>query len=119
MCIRDSKSCVPLSLKKATAYPPIKVYRSKADKGIKDAVEFKLEITKVDYKPTAQKVIVNFRVWIPGPAGVGGKWDDKWFLDMRGFEKSSKIDDIQMQVQRTGSTANHGKITLNFYSLIV
>ena len=44
---------------------------------------------------------------------------DKWFLDMRGFEKSAKIDDIQMQVQRTGSTANHGKITLNFYSLIV
>ena len=113
------KSCVPLSLKKATRNPPIKVYRSKADKGIKDAVEFKLEITKVDYKPTAQKVIVNFKVWIPGPAGIGGKWDDKWFLDMRGFEKSSNIDDIQMQVQRTGSTANHGKITLNFYSLIV
>ena len=113
------KRCIPISLKKANANPPIKIYRSKGEKGIKDAIEFKLEITKVDYKPTAQKVIVNFKVWEPGPMGIGGRWDDKWFLDMRGFEKSAKIDDIQMQVQKTGSTANHGKITLNFYSLIV
>ncbi len=113
------KKCIPISLKKANQNPPIKIYRSKGEKGIKDAIEFKLEITKVDYKPTAQKVIVNFKVWVPGPMGIGGKWDDKWFLDMRGFEKSANIDDIQMQVQRTGSTANHGKITLNFYSLIV
>ena len=115
----DNKKCIPISLKKANPNPPIKIYRSKGEKGIKDALEFQLEITKVDYKPSAQKVIVNFKVWEPGPMGVGGKWDDKWFLDMRGFEKSSKIDDIQMQVQKTGSTANHGKITLNFYSLIV
>ena len=113
------KRCIPISLKKANANPPIKIYRSKGEKGIKDALEFKLEITKVDYKPSAQKVIVNFKVWEPGPMGIGGRWDNKWFLDMRGFEKSAKIDDIQMQVQRTGSTANHGKITLNFYSLIV
>jgi len=115
----NGKLCIPISLKKANQNPPIKIYRSKGEKGIKDAIEFKLEITQVDYKPTAQKVIVNFRVWMPNSMGIGGRWDDKWFLDMRGFEKSANIDDIQMQVQRTGSTANHGKITLNFYSLIV
>jgi len=106
------KVCVPISLKKAGPSPPITIYRTKADRGIRDAVNFQLQITNVDYKPTSMTVRCNFRIMTPDG------WDDKWFMDMRGFEASKNIDDIQLQIQK-GTLANHGKITLNFYSLIV
>jgi hypothetical protein len=112
------KVCVPISLKKAGPNPPIEIYRTKADKGIRKAVNFDLQITSVDYKPTSMTVRCNFKIWKPDALGIGGRWEDKWFMDMRGFEKSANIDDIQLQIQK-GTLANHGKITLNFYSLIV
>ena len=39
----DGKLCIPISLKKANKNPPIKIYRSKGEKGIKDAAKMLAE----------------------------------------------------------------------------
>ena len=106
----DDKESIPISLKKAASNnPPLKLLKHKDLKGIEDALELKVEITKVDYKPTADKAIVEFSVG--GKAGA--------MLDFRGFETTSSIENVQAQIQAAGSTANHGKITLPLYSFIV
>ena len=105
------RNCIPISLKKAdSSSPPIHLFRHKESTSIKQALGLNIEITSVDYKPDAMKTIVNFK--------VNGKPD--WFLDIRGFESKSKgvIQDVQLQLQH-GTAANHGKITLPFYSFIV
>mgnify|MGYP003325564980 CR=1 FL=1 len=107
------KVCVPISLKKAGPNPPIEIYRTKADKGIRKAVNFDLQITSVDYKPTSMTVRCNFKIWKPDALGIGGRWEDKWFMDMRGFEKSANIDDIQLQIQKgTLATVSYTHLTL-------
>ena len=106
----EDKESLPISLKKAASpNPPLKLLKHKDLKGIEDALELEVEITKVDYKPTADKAIVEF--------SIGGK--SGAMLDFRGFETTSSIENVQAQIQAAGSTANHGKITLPLYSFIV
>ena len=106
----EDQQSIPISLKKAGRQnPPLKELKHKDIKGIEDALELEVEITKVDYKPTADKAIVEF--------SIGGK--SGAMLDFRGFEKTSQIMNVQAQIQAAGSTANHGKITLPLYSFIV
>ena len=106
----EDHESIPISLKKASnAAPPLKELKHKDLKGIEDALELEVEITKIDYKPTADKAIVEF--------SIGGK--SGAMLDFRGFEKTSQIMNVQAQIQAAGSTANHGKITLPLYSFIV
>ncbi len=103
-------TCVPISLKKTSVrYPPLKLYRHKDDYSVKQAMLLKITIDKVDYKPTAQKAIVEFSV---------GK-QSGWSLEIRGFESSSSgaISDVQLQLQK-GKEASHGKITLPLYSFL-
>ena len=40
------------------------------------------------------------------------------YLDIRGFESSKKIADVQVQLSKTGSSAAHGKVTLPIITLI-
>tara|TARA_B100000131_G_C18086773_1_gene600514 strand:- start:65 stop:1804 length:1740 start_codon:yes stop_codon:yes gene_type:complete len=106
----DDKESIPISLKKAGGQnPTLKLLKHKDLKGIEDGLELQVEITKVDYKPTADKAIVEF--------SIGGK--SGAMLDFRGFEKTANIENVQAQIQAAGSTANHGKITLPLYSFIV
>ena len=106
----EDKECIPISLKKAAGKnPPLKLLKHKNLKGVEDALDLEVKITKIDYKPTADKAIVEFS--IGGKAGA--------MLDFRGFETTSKIENVQAQIQAAGSTANHGKITLPLYSFIV
>ena len=106
----EDQECIPISLKKAgNSNPPLKELKHKDLKGIEDALDLKVEITKVDYKPTADKAIVEFSI-----GGKGGA-----MLDFRGFEKTANIENVQAQIQAAGSTANHGKIALPLYSFIV
>lgn len=103
--------CIPISLKKAdSSSPPIKLFKHAESSSVEQALELNIEITSVDYKPDAMKTIVNFTV----------NGERNWFLDIRGFESKSKgvIQDVQLQLQH-GTAANHGKITLPFYSFIV
>ena len=103
---------IPISLKKGSkGSVPLKVIRHKQSKGIEDALELDVKITNVTYVPTAEagKAIVEFD--IGGTAGIK--------LDFRGFEVTSSIENVQAQVQVTGSTASHGKVTLPLYSFII
>ena len=105
----NKKIAIPISLKKAqSASPPSRVFRHKEDKGLKKALNFEVEIEKVDYKFDADKALVYFSV-----SGHSGH-----FLDMRGFETSASIENIQIQLMKTGSSAAHGKIALPLYSFI-
>ena len=102
--------CIPISLKKAqNGFPPIQLMRHKASRGVKTAINLEVKITKIDYKPTADKAIVEF--------SVGGKTGAN--LDFRGFETTSNIENVQAQIQAAGSSASHGKIALPLYSFIV
>ena len=103
------KDCMGLSLKKATS-PSVKmeVLRHKKVKGMKEALNMKIEVTKVDYLESNQKCLVYFNL-----AGKSGH-----YLDVRGFESSKKIADVQVQLSKTGSSAAHGKVTLPIISLI-
>ena len=83
--------------------------RHKASRGVKTAINLEVKITKIDYKPTADKAIVEF--------SVGGKTGAN--LDFRGFETTSNIENVQAQIQAAGSSASHGKIALPLYSFIV
>tara|TARA_B100001250_G_scaffold412271_1_gene443042 strand:- start:45 stop:1808 length:1764 start_codon:yes stop_codon:yes gene_type:complete len=106
----EDHESIPISLKKAgNASPSLKLLKHKDLKGIEDGLNLEVEITKVDYKPTADKAIVEF--------SIGGK--SGAMLDFRGFEKTANIENVQAQIQAAGSTANHGKITLPLYSFIV
>ena len=55
----------------------------------------------------ADKALVYFSV-----SGHSGH-----FLDMRGFETSASIENIQIQLMKTGSSAAHGKIALPLYAI--
>jgi len=103
------KELIGISLKKATS-PSVKmeVLDHKEVKGLKKALDLKIEITNVHYLPTNQKCIVDFTVG--GQAGH--------YLDIRGFESSKKIADIQIQLSKKGSSAAHGKVTLPVVTLI-
>jgi len=103
---------IPISLKKGRkGRVPLKLIKHKQTKGIEDALELEVKITKVTYVPTAEagKAIVEFDI-----GGVAGAK-----LDFRGFEVTTKIENIQAQIQAAGSTSSHGKITLPLYSFIV
>tara|TARA_B100001250_G_scaffold23571_1_gene19776 strand:+ start:533 stop:2410 length:1878 start_codon:yes stop_codon:yes gene_type:complete len=103
---------IPISLKKGgKGSVPLKLIKHKQTKGIEDALSLDVNITNITYVPTAEagKAIVEFD--IGGTAGVK--------LDFRGFEVTSSIENVQAQVQVTGSTASHGKVTLPLYSFII
>ena len=104
-----SKTCVGISLKKATSKNvAMKVMRHSGVKGLKDSLAMKIEVTGVEYSDTNQKCIVNF--------SISGK--EGHYLDIRGFESSRIIADIQVQLSKRGSSAAHGKVTLPVISLI-
>jgi hypothetical protein len=103
------KDCIGISLKKATS-KAVKIVEidHKDTGGIKKALNMKVDITKVLYSDSNQKCIVEFEV-----SGEKGQ-----YLDIRGFESSRKIADVQVQLSKKGSSAAHGKITLPVISLI-
>ena len=102
------KELIGISLKKTEREPAaIKMFDHKDFAGLKESLNLDLEITKVDYKPNAMKCVINFTL-----AGETGH-----FMDVRGFESSKILADVQMQLQK-GTAANHGKATLPAFSLI-
>ena len=103
------KTCMGVSLKKALS-PSVKtaILRHKKVKGMKEALNMKIEVTEVKYLESNQKCLVYFNL-----ADKKGH-----YLDIRGFESSKKIADIQVQLSKTGSSAAHGKITLPVITLI-
>lgn len=105
----EKRECIGISLKKATS-KSVKIVEidHKDTGGIKKALNMKVDITEVLYSDSNQKCIVEFEV-----SGEKGQ-----YLDIRGFESSRKIADVQVQLSKKGSSAAHGKITLPVISLI-
>lgn len=105
----EKRECIGISLKKATS-KSVKIVEidHKDTGGIKKALNMKVDITQVLYSDSNQKCIVEFEV-----SGEKGQ-----YLDIRGFESSRKIADVQVQLSKKGSSAAHGKITLPVISLI-
>jgi hypothetical protein len=105
----DERECIGISLKKATSKSVKMVVMDHKDTGgIKKALNMKVDITNVLYSDSNQKCIVEFEV-----SGEKGQ-----YLDIRGFESSRKISDVQVQLSKKGSSAAHGKITLPVISII-
>ena len=103
------KICIGISLKKSTEpRAKMKVMRHSGVKGLKDALAMNVEITDVEYSESNQKCIVNFNV-----SGRSGQ-----YLDIRGFDRSREIKDVQVQLSQRGGAAAHGKISLPVVSLI-
>tara|TARA_Y100001973_G_C5167560_1_gene317073 strand:- start:46 stop:1461 length:1416 start_codon:yes stop_codon:yes gene_type:complete len=99
-----------ISLKKANSSSvKMKVIDHKGDKGLKDSLNMNIDITDVKFLPTNQKCIVEFNM-----SGEKGH-----YFDIRGFETTTKIADVQVQLSKTGSSAAHGKITLPVVTLIL
>lgn len=105
----ERKECIGISLKKATS-KSVKIVEMdhKDTGGIKKALNMKVDITNVIYSDSNQKCIVEFEI-----SGEKGQ-----YLDIRGFESSRKIADVQVQLSKKGSSAAHGKITLPVISII-
>ena len=113
-----SRDCVPISLKKVIAtskeikevtVPNVRIteFDHKETKGLEDSVNLDVDITNVKYEPKNAKCIVEFK--------LGGEKGHQ--MDIRGFESSKKIADVQMQLQK-GAAANHGKATLGVFTII-
>jgi len=105
----EKRECIGISLKKASS-KSVKIVEidHKDTGGIKKALNMKVDVTQVLYSDSNQKCIVEFEV-----SGEKGQ-----YLDIRGFESSRKIADVQVQLSKKGSSAAHGKITLPVISLI-
>ena len=83
----EEGTVIPVSLKKGRkGSVPLKLIKHKQTKGIEDALELEVKITKVTYVPTAEagKAIVEFDI-----GGVAGAK-----LDFRGFEVTSSIENV-------------------------
>ena len=105
-----SSTLLGISLKKATSSSvKMKVIDNKEIKGLKNSLNMHIEITDVKFLPTNQKCIVEFDM-----SGEKGH-----YFDIRGFETTTKIADVQVQLSKTGSSAAHGKITLPVVTLIL
>ena len=104
-----AKNIIPISLKKTNTANVHKEVISMPDVAkLQDFVDLNVNVTRVKYDATNLKCQIYF--------DVAGMPDT--YLDARGFEESGSIADIQIQLQQTGSAANHGKVTLPVTYLI-
>ena len=71
-----------------------------------------VKITDVEYKANTQKALLKFEV-----DGLPGK-EGKWSFDIRGFETTRQLGDIQLGLLKKGSATYHGKITLPVSTMI-
>mgnify|MGYP001357861301 CR=1 FL=1 len=109
----QSKTFVPISLKKATKdRPPVQAIIVKEPADLEKYFHIKIDVSKFNYNVNNQKAQIYFSISnFPGKSG-------DYFLDARGFESTNKMADIQVQLQQPKSAANHGKITLPVATLV-
>ena len=109
----EDKEFVPISLKYATGpNPGVGVFKQTEPADIAKYFGMSVRITKVQMKADDQKAIVYFVV-----SGIRGD-SGKYAFDMRGFETTAKMDNIQIGLMKSGAGAYQGKITLPVTSII-
>lgn len=109
----DSKEFVPISLKQSTVDDPhVSVVQVKEPRDLEKYFTMTVKITDVEYKANTQKALLKFEV-----DGLPGK-EGKWSFDIRGFETTRQLGDIQLGLLKKGSATYHGKITLPVSTMI-
>lgn len=98
---------VPISLKKADAPSPlVQSIFVREPKDLQKYFDMKVSVYKVELLPGNKKAKVYFTLEGLGP-------EKQLYFDMRGFEPTASIADIQIQLmEAAGGSAAHGKITL-------
>ena len=103
----DSNEFVPISLKKSEVdSPDAKLIANREPRDLEKYFHMTVDLGTVIYKATNQKAIIPFTI-----SGLPGKSGD-WEFDVRGFETTRKIEDIQLGLKKDASATYHGKITL-------
>lgn len=115
----DDKECVGISLKKQqSSSVPLKKFDHKDVKGLQEALDMKLEITKIEWLPSASKAIIWFSV------GHGEVFDKNWNLDVRGTESGKAeggrggLAGVQLNLMYKGGTTAHGKASMSVFSFL-
>ena len=101
------KTFVPISLKKAdSSNPQCQQIFVSEPKDLEKYFNMKVNVYKTELLPGNKKAKVYFKLEGLGP-------EKKLYFDMRGFESTASIADIQIQLmEAAGGSAAHGKITL-------
>ena len=104
---------IPISLKQSKSpNPAVQAIFHKEPKDLDKYFRMHVEVTDIKYNPNNQKAEIEFDITnlkdIPDAA-------NKWKFDVRGFETTRELADVQLGLLQTGSGAKdsyHGKITL-------
>jgi len=115
LCYRgiEDQEFIPISLKMAKSdNPQVAISKRTEPSDIEKYFKMKVRITSVQMKADDQKAIVKFRV-----SGLRGK-NGAMSFDIRGFEETAKLADIQMGLLKPGAAAYAGKATLPIATLI-
>ena len=115
LCYRgiEDKEFIPISLKMAKSEgPKVGISKRTEPADIEKYFKMKVRITGVQMKADDQKAIVKFKV-----SGLRGK-NGAMMFDIRGFEETVKLADIQMGLLKKGASAYAGKATLPIATLI-
>ncbi len=104
---------IPISLKQSkTPNPSVQAVFHREPKDLDKYFRMQVDISDVKYNPNNQKAEIEFDI-----TNLKGTADDlnKWKFDVRGFETTRELADIQLGLLQRGGGAKdsyHGKITL-------
>ena len=109
----DKKEFVPISLKKSEIdSPKTKLTKIAEPSDLEKYFSMKVKVDKIQMKGDDQKAIIFFKV-----DGLPGK-EGSYSFDIRGFESTSVITDIQLGLLKKGGSTYQGKITLPITTMI-
>ena len=104
---------IPISLKQSKSpNPAVQAVFHREPKDLDKYFRMQVEVSDVKYNPNNQKAEIEFDI-----TNLKGTEDsaNKWKFDVRGFETTRQLADVQLGLLQRGSGAKdsyHGKITL-------
>lgn len=109
----ESHEFVPISLKKSEVPDPkVALIAMREPKDMEKYFNMTIDMGVVQYKSSTQKAIIPFSIsGLPGKSG-------QYSFDVRGFESTREMADIQMGLLKVGSATYHGKITLPVATMV-
>ena len=109
----NDKEFVPISLKKSEIdNPKTKLTKIAEPSDLEKYFNMTVKIDKIQMKGDDQKAIIFFKVdGLPGKTG-------EYSFDIRGFESTSALTDIQIGLLKKGGSTYQGKITLPITTMI-
>ena len=109
----DDNEFIPISLKKSVVdSPPAKLTKISEPSDLEKYFNMSVKIDKIQMKGDDQKAIIFFQV-----DGLPGK-EGEYSFDIRGFETTAALTDIQIGLLKKGGATYQGKITLPITTMI-